>query len=491
MALMMPMATMVKAQERIAGQQETIAGKQKALVLLVQFTDAKFQSGHNAALYDQILNGVNFSNDMGFVGSVNDYFRDMSGGQFEFEFDVFGPILVGNKRSYYGKDEGILVDTKLSTLIKEACEYADEDYSELNFGDYDTDGDGEVDLLAVIYAGQGSNASNEANAADFICPQEGELSNTYSSEEPFTLDGVKIDKFACSCELNINKTIDGIGVLCHEFSHSIGLHDMYDTSGGGRYGMNIWSMMDMGNYLGDSFIPVSYTAFERMACGWRIPTVLNNDTIVSNMKAIEDGGETFIIFNDANKNEYYLLENRQPVGWDAGLNYNGTDYGRGLIITHVDYNQSAWDGNIVNNNVTQRCTIFHADGKSGKTTVSDIWGDPFPYTSGDGSTIYNNALTNTSSPKASLNNANIDGTKLMNKAITDITQNTDGSISFKFTNNNGTGTGIDNVVANGNGNLIENLSGKPVYGLDGRLISNDIKSLPKGIYIVGGKKFVK
>ncbi len=464
-----------------------ITGKKKALVILVEFTDVKFQKEHTKELYEQILNGKDFKNDMGFVGSVNDYFRAMSDGQFEFDFDIVGPEMLPNRHSWYGKDENGASDKNVATMIAQACQYVDEDFPEINFADYDADGDGTVDLVAVIYAGQGQNASYEANAADMVWPHEGKLSGTFSSHKPITLDGVKVDDYACSCELNVGKKIDGIGVLCHEFSHTIGLHDMYDTSGNGYYGMSIWSIMDMGNYLGAGYIPISYSAYERMACGWKQPIVLNNDTTVANMRPIADGGDTYIIYNDAHANEYYLLENRQPVGWDAGLNYGGTDYGRGLIITHVDYSKEVWDANNINSTAKQRCTIFHADNSDGKTQVADVKGDPYPYTSTDGLTILNNVLTNTSAPAATLNNANKDGAKLMNKSITDITQNADGTISFKFANNNG--TGIRDIITSGNG--LNNGKNARIHTLDGRFVGTDLNALPKGIYIIGGKKIVK
>ncbi len=481
------MAMPMLAQAGGTNSRKAISGKQKALVLLVDFWDVRFQDGHDKALYEQILNGKDFKNDKGFVGSVNDYFRAMSDGQFEFDFDIFGPIQLDNNRNYYGGTKDGVNDRRVAEMIKEACEYGKLDFPEINFADYDTDGNGEVDLVAVIYPGQGENASMESDRGDYVWPHEGKLSAITSTVKPLTIDGVKIDSYACSCELNIGKGIDGIGVLCHEFTHTLGLHDMYDTSNGGNYGMSIWSLMDMGNYLGGGFIPASYTAYERMATGWRMPTVLSKDTVVNNMKAIEDGGETFIIYNPGYQDEFFLLENRQPTGWDAGLNYGGTDYGSGLIITHVDYDKSAWDGNRINTDKKQRCTIIHADNADGKATAKDVWGDPFPYMSANGLTVLNNTFSNTSTPAAVLNNANSDGTMALNIAITNITQNADGTISFAFANKNV--TGIDGITIDNNDTSAG--SGKNIYSLDGRLLGTDIDALPKGIYVVGGKKIVR
>ncbi len=435
-----------------------ITGKKMALVILVEFTDVKFAKGNDKALYEQILNGKDFKNDMGFVGSVNDYFRAMSGGQFEFDFDIVGPEMLPNRASYYGKTEKGTNDYHVAEMVAQACQYVDEDFPEVNFADYDADGDGEVDLVVLIYAGQGENASNEANKGDLVWPHEGQLSGTFSTHEPITLDGVKIDKYACSCELNIDKKIDGIGVLCHEFAHTLNLHDMYDTGGNGNFGMSIWSLMDMGNYLGGGFIPAAMTAFERMSCGWKEPIVLSKDTTVNAMKALEDGGDTYIVYNDNDKNEFYLLENRQAVGWDAGLNHNGVNYGSGLLINHVIYNKEVWDSNRINAN-KQHCTILHADNSADKSSAADVAGDPYPYAGNNSATLANG------------------------KTITDITQNAGGTISFRFATSYG--SGIDGVIAD---NINRSTS---IYTLSGQYLGTDINALPKGIYVIGGKKVVK
>jgi len=205
---------------------------------------------------------------------------------------------------------------------------------------------------------------------------------------------------------------------------------MYDTAYQGNYGMSYWDVMDHGSYGGDGFIPCCFTSFERMKCGWLTPTELVNDTVVESLKPLSEGGEAYIIRNDANPNEYYLLENRQQTGWDADLP------GKGLLILHVDYDESAWQNNLVNTtyypnyNDHQRCTIFHADNSVGidseqKITKAELAGDPYPYEGND-------SLTNTSEPAATLYNKNSYSTKLMNKAITNIRQNDDGTISFVF-----------------------------------------------------------
>lgn len=448
-------------------------GTKKGLIILVEFPDAYFQEGDNLELYKKIANEENFTDEkLGFKGSVHDYFKAQSDGQLDFQFDVVGPVEMPNRYKYYGEDYyGLGGDHRAGLMVTTACEAVDDI---VNFADYDWDGDGEVDQVFVIYAGRGQASGGGANT---IWPHEGKLSGYGTGANKITLDDHVIDTYACSCELGVNATIDGIGTICHEFSHCFGLPDMYDTRTSiskTNYGMSVWDLMDQGNYLDNSFTPVGYTSYERMACGWKQPIELSKDTVVTDMKALSDGGDTYIIYNDNHKNEYYLLENRQKVGWDAAL------YGDGLLVLHVDYDASVWDANSVNSTNIQRCTIFHADNLDGKATQSDIAGDPYPY-------LTNNSLTNTSVPEASVRNENTDGSKLMNKDVTGITRNGDGTMSFTFKNNSVV-TGIDNITDDGN---ITSAGDNRIYSIDGRYVGTDNDKLQKGIYIVNGKKVVK
>lgn len=443
-------------------------GTKKGLIILVEFTDSVFAEDDVQELYTNIANTEGFTNDMGFKGSVHDYFYDQSNGQFDFQFDVVGPVKMNNRSRYYGADGTYYLDTRISTMVVKACEGVDDD---VNFADYDWDDDGEVDLVAVIYAGQGQNTTGNSES---IYPQEGSLSALGSSETSIELDGVTIDTFACSSEKGVNSTIDGIGTICHEFSHVLGLPDMYDAVGTyDNFGMSIWDVMDMGNYLDDSFTPVAYTSYERMFCGWQEPIILSNDTVVSDMKPLADGGDTYIIYNDNHTDEFYMLENRQAVGWDAGLSV----YGNGLLILHVDYDESTWTSNRVNSYSTQHCTIFHADDTDGSDYIYDVAGDPYPY--GD-----NNSLTTTSTPQGTLYNENTDGSLLMNKDIYDITQNDDGTISFAFRNNFTTGITTVSTTTDAS-------SDSRIYSVDGRYVGIDGSSLGKGVYVIGGKKIIK
>lgn len=403
----------------LGGDHQPYIGTKKGLIILVQFTDKQFWAEHTPALYERIANEEGF-NEMGFRGSVKDYFKDQSYGQFELDFDIVGPVNLSHNYAYYGAPTGDSNDNgkALGEMVIEACEAVD---GEVNFNDYDWDGDGEVDQIFILYAGHGEASWNDKNT---IWPHEWNLRSALG--RTITLDGAKIDTYACSCELGIKTSdksneecIDGIGTICHEFSHCLGLADMYDTSYSGNYGMGKWGIMDNGSYNGDGYLPANYTSYERWYAGWIQPTELTEDCQINNMKDLASSGEAYIIYNDNNKNEYYMLENRQLNGWDAGLPNSG------LLILHVDFDANVWKQNLVNSTSRQRCTIFIADNDPNNNEAGDI----YPYG-------YNNSLTNTSTPAATLNNMNTDGSKYMNKSIRNITRNSDGTVSFSFENEN-------------------------------------------------------
>ena len=406
----------------VARKAGTFKGTKRGLVILVSFADVKMQEKHTREVFDAMFNEEGYS-DNGHVGSVRDYFKAQSYGQFEIDFDVVGPYTLEYGMKYYGENDPRQdnADMRVGTMAAEAVRLADND---VNYKNYDWDGDGEVDQVFVVYAGYGE-ASGEG-LADCIWPVEWWLSSSDYGRS-LRMDGVLVDQFACSGELHGNKgtELGGIGTACHEFSHCLGLPDFYDTSGGTNFGLNLWSVMDYGCYNGTidaqgythANIPCGYTSYERMACGWLEPTELAEGRTVRGMKALVEAPEAYIVYNDANRNEYYLLENRQLTSWDSGLGAHG------MLVIHVDYSASVWEDNTVNaDRKHQRCTIIAAD-NSYYPTAKDIAGDPYPGTS------KNTSLTDTSKPAATLYNNAPDGRQLMGKPIEEIKE-ADGLISF-------------------------------------------------------------
>lgn len=429
-----------KASQRIAtnGNTGKFQGQRHGLIILVNFADSKFNTskfGPTQTLYYRIANEANYGEN-NFKGSISDYFKAQSGGQFLLDFDVAGPVTLPYGYSYYGQNDDDGYDKRPTKMVSEACQAVD---GSVDFSKYDWDGDGEVEEVFVVYAGNGEH--DTTNQPNLIWPHMDNLAN-YG--EQLTLDGVTINTYACASELNGDKTLSGIGTFCHEFSHCMGFPDMYDTaSDGNNFGMGSWDLMDYGSYNGAGYVPAGYSGYEKMVCGWTTPIELDKPMTVNGMERLADMGQTYIIYNKGNRNEYYILENRQQSGFDKYLP------GSGLLIEHVDYDKDIWEWNAVNTtnggyypegsstpsyNDHQRITIFHAN-----NIEDDGNNATYPYASLD-------SLTDSSQPAATVWNANADGTYLMHCRVYGITQNADGTVAFSFGRADGNATGTNDSI---------------------------------------------
>ncbi|WP_418288427.1 M6 family metalloprotease domain-containing protein [Leyella stercorea] len=471
----------------LGGDHITYKGVKKGLVVLVDFKNKKFADGHDLEYYKNVINGKDFSDEEeGYVGSVRDYFLAQSNGQFELDFDVVGPVTMSKNSGYYGGDGAYQKDEKVYEMIKEACDGIQD---KVNLKDYDWDGDGEADQVFFLYAGLGQASGGSAGT---IWPHESEL--RYWPCGVLSYSTGKINTYACANELQpetqgSSRYISaGIGTICHEFSHCLGFADMYDTTGGGGYGMSVFDVMDQGSYNGNGFVPCNYTAFERIYAGWVEPIELIDPATVKDMKSVSDYGRPFIMYNYKNTNEYFLLENRQNTGWDEGL------YGsNGLLIVHVNYVPSRWANNSVNSSAEkiQCCTVVNADGSRENTQYS-LQGDLYPYEV-KGVTM-NDEFTDESEPAAKLYTKNSDNSYALGIPITNI-KRSKGSVSFLVC-----GGDDKNVIDNTFNGVVDGINGvtvvkkaadKRIYSIDGRYLGTDASALGKGIYVVGGKKIVK
>lgn len=471
----------------LGGDHITYKGVKKGLVVLVDFKNKKFADGHDLEYYKNVINGKDFSDEEeGYVGSVRDYFLAQSNGQFELDFDVVGPVTMSKNYGYYGNDGAYQKDEKVYEMIKEACDGIQD---KVNLKDYDWDGDGEADQVFFLYAGLGQASGGSAGT---VWPHESEL--RYWPCGVLSYSTGKINTYACANELQpetqgSSRYISaGIGTICHEFSHCLGFADMYDTTGGGGYGMSVFDVMDQGSYNGNGFVPCNYTAFERIYAGWVEAIELESPATVKDMKSVSDYGRPFIMYNYKNTNEYFLLENRQNTGWDKGL------YGsNGLLIVHVNYVPSRWANNSVNasNEKIQCCTVVNADGSRENTQYS-LQGDLYPYEV-KGVTM-NDEFTDESEPAAKLYTKNSDNSYALGIPITQI-KRSKGSVSFLVC-----GGDANNVIDNTFNGVVDGINGVTVankatdnriYSIDGRYLGTDASALGKGIYVVGGKKIVK
>ena len=412
-------------------QTSSYVGQKKGLIILVEFPDQTFSMSDPKTFYDKVANLKGF-NEQYFNGSVHDYFYAQSDGKFDLSFDVVGPVKVSQPYSYYGNDN----EAKVPEMVREACIAIN---TQVDFSNYDWNKDGEVEEVFALYSGYGQ--ADHPDDDKYIWPHMFWL-QTSSTDVPLVLDRTKIDTYACANEMTYNNYVNGIGTICHEFSHCLGLPDMYDTNNGGNYGMGSWDLMDSGCYNGFTYTPSGYTGYERMICGWASPVSLNSDTIISGMRPLSDKGTSYIIYNPNNKTEYYILDNRQLQGFDKDLP------GHGLLITHIDYDQTIWDWNSVNStglntdgqfvNNHQRATIFHADNNE---SFYSEQGDTYPYNGND-------SLTRRSIPACELYNRLTDNQFFMPYGFVNIAEHNDGTISFAIK--------TDTVAVNSNINLADN-----------------------------------
>ena len=431
----------VKAESRraarrmpIGGDHEPYIGKRKGLVILTEFKNKSFVNHIDSIdstakqvqlMFDSICNHRNFKKG-NFVGSVRDYFYDNSYGLFDLSFDVVGPVRMPKNYEYYGKDDPLQeegYDLRPGEMVVTACEMVKD---LVDFKDYDWDGDGMVEQVYILYAGKGQANGGNANT---IWPHEYELEYT-DYGKTLELDSVIINTYACSNELNSSNKTDGIGTMCHEFSHCLGIPDIYDIDYY-NYGMSQWDIMSSGSYNGNGYRPAGYTSYEKMYAGWLKPIELAYSLIVKSMNPLTKSPEAYIIRNDGTPDEYLLLENRQRVGWDASLP------GQGMLAVHVDFDSLIWENNMVNcttlvfedsegnevENTHQRCTLLPADNTA--YSYFGVAGDAYPYWEND-------SITSSSKPAMTWYNPNSYGNKAFFHAIQNIAINSDGTMRFSY-----------------------------------------------------------
>ena len=330
-------------------------------VILVNYQDTKFSSTKEQ-MTDWAM-GEHYSYN-GATGSIHQYFQDVSYGEYDLQLDIFGPVTVSKNSAYYGGDYNANYrDTCADKLVVEACKQAIA--AGADFSQYDYDNDGYVDWVVIIYAGKGQA---DGGASNTIWPHQYDLHNFGSA---FKLNGKTIDHYCVLCELNGQTgALGGIGTFVHEFSHIMGLPDLYETTGQGEWKTSgMWDVMDYGPYNNNANTPPAYSAYERWFMGWLSPTLIDKsvtatlldiNTTRSAAYMTELGYPVSDILRPS-PSVFYVLENRQKEGWDAYIP------GHGMLITRIYYKYTWWKGNTVNNSSSNLgVDIIEADGSAPK-----------------------------------------------------------------------------------------------------------------------------
>lgn len=368
--------------------------RKHGIVILAQFKDEAFTRTKQE--FEAMLTEEGYSVN-GATGSAVDYFNDQFKGKYEFDFTVSDIVTLPKNRAYYGKNDPSGQDLRAAEMIKDACNQAD---GTVDFSIFDDDMDGEVDNVFVFYAG-----GDEAENGDGDCIWSHAWYVKDGADIDLTLDGKRINRYACTSELTLvswgQYEIATIGTFCHEYSHTFGLPDFYDTDyeGEGRFmSASLWSstsLMDAGNANNRGNTPPYYNAIEREYLELSEPEILQEGEYI--LEPISESGR-YLKMETATEGEYFLFECRSGKGWDAYIN-GGTRPASGLLIYHIDksgrmiYSDTEgmdisaadrWElYNEVNANPEHQCAdLIEADGRTDRlvsSIASDLTGIFFPH----------------------------------------------------------------------------------------------------------------
>ena len=380
-----------RVRQRLMGYEPVPAqGECRALVVLAAFPNMPFAEANTLEKYQRMMNEQGYADD-GSTGSVRDYF-------------------VSHDYGYYGNNQPI-TDANAYRMISEACQMADDEW-DVDFSQYDNNGDGWVDMVYVIYAGY--SESNGA-ASNTVWPHMYYLKEYDADVE---LDGVRVNCYATGGERQgtSGETPMGIGLICHEFGHTLGLPDIYDTSTSYplEIGMATWDVMANGCYNNNSRTPAGYSSFEKSQLGWIDPIVLTEPRTAFELHSLGSSNEAVKLVNPQNPNECFMLENRSRQDlWDAYLP------GEGLLVVHINYDSLLFDQNLVN--ISERDNRVHIVSASGSQgTNTDGAAHTFPGSTG------NRHFTAQTKPASIF----ADGTEI-NEPITNIAY-ADGVVTFDY-----------------------------------------------------------
>ena len=362
-------------------------GDHQYVLILVDFTNRHFTIDDTTALrnrFHYLFNGHGYSdtatyrhNDITYkapTGSVSEYFHDQSFGVYNPSFRIVGPVHPSKEFAYYGGNK----DAKVKEMVREVCDSLMA-RGEIDLTQYTRSGreNGNIDNLCIIYAGRGENY-NGADA-DCIFPH---------SDIVTGCNRLGSVTYACSCELfwDSDTIIDGIGTICHEFAHTLGLPDFYYSGNEDKNAaMGYWSLMDYGNYENQGFSPVGLTAFEKYSLGWmdieeiKEPGYYCLHDISHKPDSKNDIHSAYRLNVNNSDNDFIILENHTQTGW---YKYHASD---GLMVTAVSYSRSLWEGNHVNSDASNRhYYILPADNDSRRESNQ---GDLFPYNDIDSITV--------------------------------------------------------------------------------------------------------
>ena len=428
-------------------------GSPRIPVILISFSGTNEKFKKTNADFDAMLNTPGYSANNA-IGSVYDYYKENSFGQFTPIFEVLGPVTLDNNLAYYGQNSQNN-DIRPEMALVHAAQKLD---STVDFSRYDNDGDGTVEFVIFYYAGYDEAQGASTNAIWSHAWYLSSSSNAYNSR---TFDGVKLDRYFCTSELKgtSGSTMCSIGTTCHEFAHTLGLPDFYDAdyeTNGSAANMYELDLMAEGSYNVNSTTPPYFNAEELTEIGWlsSIPELTSTGSFtLQQVNYPEATSYSAYMTKTSVNNEYFVYECRGGQRWDAGIP-------TGMMVYHVDKSSnrvsgsvtaaSVWSSNKVNNYSAHPCCYVVPAAKP--TSTSEYTGSSFMFGSGSYKTFTPTAWNG----------------KTTGFTFTNITYNSSSkTVTFNVTNSNT--LGISGAVFNSDGNPI---SGVTVTATPGSGVSN-------------------
>jgi len=312
--------------------------------ILSEFEDQAYQTDHDQDYFEDLAFGE--------TNSMWDYFDEVSRSQLDIQGTVYGPYTLSGDAADYG--------TENTEFVRDSVEIADDD---IDYRDYDA--------VMVIHSGPGEESSGNS---DDIWSIHWPGANIGTDDDGFVIEQITQ---APEYETIVGEN-NPLGVWCHEFGHELELPDLYDTDGSSA-GIGDWGIMASGSWGNNGETPVYMGAWSRYWLGWVEPIVITDDVNNLELKPIENDGDVYLLpipGNWSDSKQYYLLENRQKIKYDAYLP------GEGLLIWHIDEEilDSKWNSNSVNNDENHKgVDLEEADGDDdldSKTNYGDS-GDPY------------------------------------------------------------------------------------------------------------------
>ena len=334
----------------------------------------------DASNFDELLFGDNPT------GSLIDYYDEISYGQFQID-----GIVSGWYQSSLNQSQAV---GDVRQYVAEIASLADTD---LDYGQFDNDGpdnipnsgddDGYVDGLAVVYPGCLSGSNNLWAHQSSLGSNNAYITNDQRPNGEYII----VNSYMVCPELDGQPNCDisricTIGLYAHEFGHIIGLPDLYDRdeSNGDSEGLGNWCLMAAANYLGDSGdTPGHMSSWCKIQMGWINPTISNiMDTNVPIAQLATSATAIKIWEDDYRSSRYFLIENRQPIGFDTYLP------GNGLMIYHINENRTAGFNSFGPNNDDEDNKLVDLESADGDHDLDNNYnrgdgGDPFPGISGN------------------------------------------------------------------------------------------------------------